>query len=145
MGLTLLTSNTFSKPCRQLCICERQQQSDLGTGRLRWLGCVLMVGGSSFVWSSVQVHADGAGAVPNKMAQRISDPPLDPPSRFLLRKGWPSAFCASSYANQDDSLGPPSPGSRQLFWLWWQMASNVTDGQPKHFSQWICNALSAGD
>ena len=63
----------------------------------------------------------------------MSDPPLDFSSRFLSRKGS-STFHASSYADEDDSSGPPSPEGWQLFWPWQRMASDMMDGQLKHFS-----------
>ena len=91
-------------------------------------------------------HADGAGAIPNKVAWGILDPSLDPLSRSWLRKDWPSTLCASSYADEDDSLGPPSPrvgspsnhGGRQP--LMWQTGSqNIS-----HIWGLACNALFAG-
>ena len=62
------------------------------------------------------------------------DPPLDPPSRFPLWEGQSSILHDSGYADEDDSSGPPSPESWQFFHLWCQMASDVMDGQRKHFS-----------
>ena len=76
----------------------------------------------------------GWGGLPNKVAWQMSDPLLDPLSRFPSREGWSSILCASGYAHEDDSLGPPSPEGWQFFQPWQQMASNVMDGQPKHFS-----------
>ena len=63
----------------------------------------------------LQGHADGVGAIPNKVAQGMLDPPLDPLSRFPFGKDLPIALCPISYADEDDLSGPPSPEGWQSF------------------------------
>ena len=55
-------------------------------------------------------------------------------------------LCASGYADEDDLLGPPSTEGWQLFCPWHQMASDMMDGQQKHFLHMRPNlyALSSG-
>ena len=136
----------FGKYGRQPWICRWQQQSGLGVGRLRWKICVGLVGGGSSIWSSFWVHTDGVGGIPTKVAQLMSDPPLDPPFRFPSWEGWSSILRASGYADEDDSLGPPFAEGWQFFWPWCQMASDMMDGQQKHFLHMrpTCNAPSLG-
>ena len=98
------------------------------------MGCVGLAGGTSSIWFSSEVMLMGQKATPDKVAQGMPDPPLDPPSRFPFRKDQPSTLRASGYANKDDLSGPPSLEGWQFFWSWWQMASDMMDGQPKHFS-----------
>ena len=83
----------------------------------------------------LQGYANGVGAIPSKAAWGMLESPLDPPSRFPFRRDCPSALCAIHYADKDDSSEPPSPEGWQSFQLWWQMASNMLDGQLKHFLQ----------
>ena len=73
------------------------------------------------------------GGVPSGVAWQMSDPPLDPPSRFPSWEGWSSILHASSYAEEDNSLEPPSTEGWQFFQPWCQMASNIMDRQQKHF------------
>ena len=86
------------------------------------------------------------GSIPNKVAQQMLDPPIDPPSRFPLWEGQSSIFCAGGYTDKDDSLGPPSPEGWQFFqpwsrWplTWWTGSRNITCIQDP-----TCNALSLG-
>ena len=83
----------------------------------------------------LQGYADGVGAITSRAAQGMLESPLDPLSRFPFGRDLPSALCAGHYAEEDDSSGPPSSEGWQSFWSWWQMASNVVDGQLKHFLQ----------
>ena len=41
------------------------------------------------------------------MAQWTSDHPLDPPSMLPSWEGKSNILCASGYADEDDSSGPP--------------------------------------
>ena len=59
---------------------------------------------------------------------------LGPLSRYPLWEGQSSVLHASGYADEDDSLGPLSTEGWQFIWPWCQMASNMMDGQWKHFS-----------
>ena len=72
--------------------------------------------------------------VPNGVTLQMSDPTLDPPSRFPSWEGWSSIHGAGDYASKDDSSGPPSTEDWQFFWLWHWMASDIMDRQQKHFS-----------
>ena len=76
------------------------------------------------------------GSVPDGLTWLLLDSPLDPPSRFLFREGWSKVLCASSYAEEDDSLGPPSAEGWQFFWPWCQMVPSFCLSFP-HQGQWV--------
>ena len=91
----------------QLWLCRRQWPSDLSAGRLRWwdvLGWQEVPSPSG----SPPGHTNGVGAIPNKVAWGMPESPLSPLSRFPFRRGWPHTPPADGYADEDDSLGPPS-------------------------------------
>ena len=104
----------------------------MGVGRLRWWDVL--------GWWSTPPPSGSApgphwwvGVIPNKAAWGMLESALDPPSKLPFRRDWPHTPPAGSYTNEDDSLGPPSPEDWQSFWLWWWMASNEVDRQPKQF------------
>ena len=48
--------------------------------------------------------------------------------RFPFRRDGPHTPPAGGYADEDDSLAPPSPEGWHSFHPWWQMASDEADG-----------------
>ena len=113
------------------------------------MGCVgLADGTSSVLFSSRATCWWGAGTIPNKAAWGMPESPLDPPSKFPFRRDWPSALCAGSYTNEDDSTGPPSamrvgsPSSHVAVDGHW--CDGWAAGNISHIQGPACNALSAG-
>ena len=51
-------------------------ESELNARRFRWYVCIRLVCGSSPIWSSIQVHTDGVGGIPNVVVQWMLDSSL---------------------------------------------------------------------
>ena len=80
----------------------------------------------------LQGHADGVGIITGRVAQGMLDPPLDPYPGFHLGKIGLAHFVLVLMQMRMTHLDLP-PEGWQSFWPWQQMASNVMDGQMKHF------------
>ena len=121
--------------------CLIQVQEDWGD-RICWVGrwCLLHL-------VFLQGHANGAVAIPDKVAWGMPESPLDPPSRFPFRRDWPCNLLLAVILMSMTCWGLPplrvgSPSSHGSRWplTRWMGSQNIscTWGQ-------AYNALSIGD